>query len=506
MSRRSKALFRGKLDPKKTRQWGKPGIDLEPDGKTICLILEGAYPYVAGGVSSWIQQMVTRMKDYRFKILTIMASDEKDMELKYTFPDNIIEFRTIFLYEYLNVRQERFRKKLLLTTEEREQLRKFILFDRSVDWDMITDIICREDKIGNTIDFLMSYDFFDELIVLYHTKYEGEGFNIFFWTFRSMLATLICVMQQPMPNADLYHAISTGYAGLMGLIAKNSYKKPFLLTEHGIYAREREEELLKADWVKGVYKYLWIDYFYFLSVGAYKTANKTIALFRLNREIQVSLGVTPRNALVIPNGVDDSTFPKEKEDHPEINVAAILRVVPIKDVKTLIRAFNFVVRAYPEARLLLIGPAEEDEEYAKECINLIDDLGLKEVIIFTGQVNIKEYMPKIDMIVLTSISEAQPLVILEAYACATAVVATDVGSCRELVEGDGDEFGFGGIITKPVSPKETAEAIMKLCADPELRKEYGNNGLARIRKLYNSKNVFRTYARTYEQILEDATL
>ena len=320
-----------------------------------------------------------------------------------------------------------------------------------------------------------------------------------------MLATLICVMQQQMPSADLYHAISTGYAGLMGLIAKNAYNKPFLLTEHGIYAREREEELLKADWVKGAYKYLWIDYFYFLSVGAYKTANKTIALFRHNREIQVSLGVNPRNALVIPNGVDDSTFPKEKVDHLGINVAAILRVVPIKDVKTLIRAFNFVIRAYPEARLLLIGPAEEDEEYAKECINLIDDLGLKDVITFTGQVNIKEYMPRIDMIVLTSISEAQPLVILEAYACATAVVATDVGSCRELVEGDGDEFGPAGIITKPVSPKETAEAIMKLCADPELRKEYGNNGLARIRKLYNSHNVFRTYARTYEQILEDAT-
>ena len=168
MNRRSKGLYRGKLDPKKTRQWGKPGIDLEPDGKTICLILEGAYPYVAGGVSSWIQQMVTRMKDFRFKVLTIMASDEKEMELKYALPDNIIEFRTIFLYEFLNVKQERFQKKLLLTTEEREQLRKFILFDRSVDWDMITDIICREDKIGNTVDFLMSYDFFDELIVLYN--------------------------------------------------------------------------------------------------------------------------------------------------------------------------------------------------------------------------------------------------------------------------------------------------------------------------------------------------
>ena len=98
MSRRDKSLYRGKLNLKKTRQWGKPGINLEPDGKTICLILEGAYPYVAGGVSSWLQQMITRMKDFRFKILTIMASDDKELEIKHTFPDNIIEFRTNFLY------------------------------------------------------------------------------------------------------------------------------------------------------------------------------------------------------------------------------------------------------------------------------------------------------------------------------------------------------------------------------------------------------------------------
>ncbi len=503
MKRMQTKLVQGELDPKRSRQWGKPGTDLRPDGKTICLILEGAYPYIAGGVSSWVQQLITRMKDFRFKILTIMASDEADMEIKYTFPENVIEFRTIYLYHYLTVKQERFRKKILMTPEEREVLRKFILFDPSVDWKMVTNLICRPEKIGNTIDFLMSYDFFDELVVLYNIKYQSEGFNIFFWTFRSMLATLICVMQQQMPEADLYHAISTGYAGLLGLIARYTYNKPFLLTEHGIYAREREEEILKADWVQGVYKRLWIEYFYFLSIGAYKSADRTVALFPHNREIQVSLGVAARKALVIPNGVDDASFPKHKEEKAGIIVGAILRVVPIKDVKTLIRAFNFVVKAYPEAKLLMIGPTDEDKEYSKECMNLIDDLGLQEYIVFTGRVNIKEYMPRIDMIVLTSISEAQPLVILESYACETPVVATDVGSCRDLVEGVDDGIGPAGIITKPVSPRETAEAIMRLCADPRLRSEMGKNGLERIRKHYNSTAVFRTYARLYEQILED---
>lgn len=497
-------LYRGEIDKDTTRQWGKPEEDLRPDGKTLCLILEGAYPYIAGGVSSWVHQLISKMKDYRFKILTIMASDDKEMEIKYTFPDNVIEFRTIFLFDYLKHKHERMQRRLILTEEERVQLRKFILFDPTMDWDLITNLIGNKEKFGNTIDFLMGYDFYDELEYLYNERYSSEGFNIFFWTFRSMLATLICVMQQEICEADLYHAISTGYAGLIGLIGKFTFGKPFLLTEHGIYAREREEEILKADWVKGVYKRLWIEYFYFLSVGAYQSADRTISLFPHNQSIQISLGVPKKKAFVIPNGVDDSSFPKNKEPHKGFVIGAILRVVPIKDVKTLIRAFNFVYQVYPEAKLLIIGPLDEEKEYANECMNLIEDLNLKSGIIFTGRVNIKEYMPQIDMIVLTSISEAQPLVILESYACATPVVATDVGSCRDLVSGIDDEFGPGGIITKPVSPKETANAIIELCADSEKRRKMGENGLARIRKYYSSTMVFRTYGRLYNQILEES--
>ena len=497
-----RGLYRGEIDPDTTRNWGKPDVDLVPDGKTICLILEGAYPYVAGGVSSWIQQLITKLPHYRFKILTIMAADDEDVKIKYKFPENVIEFRTVFLYDFFNVKQERFRKKISLTQVEREQLRKFILFDTSVDWSILTNLICRQDKIGNTVDFLMSFDFFDELEVLYNKKYQGEGFNIFFWTFRSMLATLICVMQQRLPEADLYHAISTGYAGLLGLIAKYTYNSHFLLTEHGVYAREREEEILKADWVKGVYKKLWIDYFYFLSIGAYVSAEKSVALFTSNSEIQQSLGVPKNRALVIPNGVDDTAFPKHKDEHPGVHIGAILRIVPIKDVKTLIRAFKFVLSACPDTLLYLIGPAEEDKQYSRECELLIDELGMKEQIIFTGRVDVRQFMPNIDIVVLTSISEAQPLVILEAYAASTPVVATDVGSCRELVEGINDGFGPGGIITKPVTPRETADALLTLIRDPEKRRVYGDNGLQRAKKLYSNTKVFRTYDNLYRDIIE----
>lgn len=501
MREQNESLFRGELDRENPCDWGRPEVSLEPDGKTICLILEGAYPYIAGGVSSWLQQLVTVMKDYRFKILTIMASKDQVGSLKYTFPPNIIEFRTIYLFDFLSL-EKTSKRRIRLSAAEREELKKFIFFDSSVDWRVITRLVCEPEKVGNTIDFLLSEIFLDQLTDLYSERFSEEGFTIFFWTFRSMLATLVSVMQQPLPDADVYHAISTGYAGLLGLIAKFKNERPFLLTEHGIYAREREEEILKADWVQGIYKKLWIDYFYFLSQGAYDSCDLSIALYEHNSKIQKSLGVAPQSAYVIPNGVNIEGFPKHKEEHAGMNIGAILRVVPIKDVKTLIKAFSYVYAKYDDTVLYIIGPDEEDEDYAKECHDLIEELDLKEQCIFTGQVNIKEYMPRLDVIVLTSISEAQPLVILESYACATAVVASDVGSCRELVEGKGDGFGDGGIITKPVSPRETADAIIYLYEHPDQRKQYGLNGLERAKVLYSREAVFDAYDEIYQTALQ----
>ncbi len=504
MKEQKQQLYRGEIDPGKPCDWGRSGVSLEPDGRTICLILEGAYPYIAGGVSSWVQQLVTVLKDYRFKILTIMASRDQVKGLKYTFPPNVIEFRTVYLFDFLDLEQNK-KARIRITDAEQEQLKKFLFFDGGVDWAAVTNLVCDPHRIGNTIDFLMSRTFFKHLSELYEERFTEEGFTIFFWTFRSMLATLLSVMQQELPEADVYHSISTGYAGLLGLIAKFRNGKPFLLTEHGIYAREREEEILKADWVQGIYKKLWIDYFYFLSQGAYDSCDLAIALYSHNSAIQQGLGVDKERAYVIPNGVNIEGFSQQKEPHEGFHIGAILRVVPIKDVKTLIKAFRHVHSIYDDTMLYIIGPDEEDEDYARECREMVKEMDLEQCCLFTGQVNIKEYMPIIDVIVLTSISEAQPLVILESYACATPVVASDVGSCRELVEGVGDGFGKGGIMTRPVSPRETADALIYLYEHPEERKQFGRNGMKRAEVIYSRSAVFEAYDEIYELALANAS-
>lgn len=86
-------------------------------------------------------------------------------------------------------------------------------------------------------------------------------------------------------------------------------------------------------------------------------------------------------------------------------------MAPIKDIKTMIYAFFELCARRKNVRLHIMGGVD-DEEYAQECYTLVKQLKLENVI-FTGRVDIVKYMEKLDFTILTSISEGQPLSVLE---------------------------------------------------------------------------------------------
>lgn len=79
-----------------------------------------------------------------------------------------------------------------------------------------------------------------------------------FHTMRSMLLPVLYLLTGRVPKADVYHAISTGYGGLLACMGGSLNHAPVLLTEHGIYTREREEEIIRAEWVVPSFKSRWI--------------------------------------------------------------------------------------------------------------------------------------------------------------------------------------------------------------------------------------------------------
>lgn len=465
----------------------------------ICLICEGCYPYVVGGVSSWVQQLIEMFPEYQFSIYAIAADASQKGQFQYKLPANVTGVEEIFLTDAYNENAYQTHSAESLKLWEIQELKKLMVGEVE-HWNSIFDFFVR----GNCIvsHFLMSEDFYRVIHDIYTEYYEDTIYSEYLWTMRSMYLTLFHIMNHPPEKADLYHCVSTGYAGIAGALGKRRWGGRLLLTEHGIYTREREEEIIKASWVREEFKMLWINYFKNLSRGAYYNADQIIALFETNNQLQIENGADPIRCDCIPNGVDCAKYENlpGKDDPSEINVGAVIRVSPIKDIKTMLHAFDEVSHQLPQTHFYLMGPTNEAPEYYQECLELLEELGTPHVT-FTGRINVREYLGKMDVIVLSSLSEAQPLALMEAMAAGIPCVSTNVGCCRELFEGRyGDTFGTCGLLAPIMNYRKIAENIVELLTDKEKAAAFGAAGRKRIRTYYAAESFRKSYQELYEQL------
>lgn len=464
----------------------------------VCMILEGCYPYVFGGVSSWTHQYIQAMPDIEFVLWCIGAKAEDKGKFKFEIPKNVVEVKEVFLDDALRIKMDkRERKKLSISYEVKEELKKLFVCEK-LNWDILFEKF-NTDKL-NPVSMFMSTEFLDILISICQGKFQYVSFTDYFHMVRSMLLPELYLLTQDVPEADIYHATATGYSGLLGSLAKWKNNKPFIVTEHGIYTREREEELLRAKWVLPCFRQQWIDLFYVFSTCAYEHADKVTALFKRANEIQQEIGCDPSKVMVIENGVHYERFcniPTKKENGM-IDIGAVVRIAKIKDIKTMIYSFAEVKAVVKNARLHILGDVD-DKEYFEECKRLISQLDIKDII-FTGVVNVVEYMERLDFTILTSISEGQPLSVLESFAAGRPCVTTDVGCCRDLICGD-DEYGPAGICVPPMHKEKLASAIIQLCMDAETRNNMAANGKKRVETYYTHEISMSKYRKLYQEVL-----
>lgn len=282
-----------------------------------------------------------------------------------------------------------------------------------------------------------------------------------------------------------------------------------MISEHGIYTREREEELIKAKWVQGIYKDIWIEQFRKMSNLAYDRADLVTSLYEHARELEVELGCPFEKTMITPNGIPVESFQdlpgKDEEEKEWVYIGAIVRITPIKDIKTLIHAFSFAKETEPSLKLWIMGPWEEDQEYANECFELVESEGIADIE-FTGRIDVKEYLGRMDLTILTSISEGQPLTILESFAAHKPVIATDVGNCRGLIMGESDEFGAAGIVTHIMNVEEIAWAMVSMARNKTMRLQMGENGYQRVLAGYEYSSMIETYGNIYRDFAKSMGL
>lgn len=471
----------------------------------ICMIAEGCYPYVVGGVSGWVHSLIQTFPKQEFILLTIIANRELSGKFAYELPENVTEVHELYL-EDVDWGSVNKRHKTRLNQKEYHALRSLLL-NHDVEWETIFDYFRNNNVSINQL--LMGEDFYHAVLDCYNLRYPDIVFSDFLWTMRSMYLPLFLALSMEIPQADVYHAVSTGYAGILGCMGKHFHNGQLIISEHGIYTREREEELIKAEWVHRLYKKIWIRQFKKMSQVAYDRADVVTSLYQHARELQIELGCPEEKTIITPNGIDYKrlenlpSIPPEKKGY--IHVGAILRVAPIKDVKTMIQAFAYAKKRYPNLKLWIMGPYDEEPEYAAECFKMVEMMEISDIE-FTGRINIADYLGWMDMTILTSISEGQPLTILESYAAHVPVIATDVGNCRGLLYGEDDAFGRAGILTHIMNIEEIANAIVYLAGNPEVRRQMAESGYQRLMHKYKIEDMKETYEGIYQEAAQKQNL
>jgi glycosyltransferase involved in cell wall biosynthesis len=109
-------------------------------------------------------------------------------------------------------------------------------------------------------------------------------------------------------------------------------------------------------------------------------------------------------------------------------------------------------------------------------------------------------------VVLTSVSEGLPFVILEAHAAGIPCISSDVGACKELLEGLTDEdkaIGPSGVITFVASPGETASAINRMIEDTGWYSQLCSNALKRVDRFYRIEDVNGRYTQIYHDLMRN---
>lgn len=493
----------------------------------IALLLEGTFPYVSGGVSSWVNQIIRAYPEYRFALIFLGSRREDYSEFKYELPANVVHFEAHFLYGDLPAHDkpksrrgdpEAFRAAACLHdkfapgTPQGEAMQAF----KEVAHAMMPGGKLTLD------DFLHSERSWEIVCERYRNFCTDPSFVDFFWTVRIMHTPLwkIARIADELPKVRVLHTISTGYAGFLGALVHQTRGTPLILSEHGIYTKERKIDLFKSEWIRdnrnvfqrdptelSYFRQMWIHFFEWLGRFCYDAADPIIALYEQNRLRQIDDGARPERTTSIPNGISLQRFVPLRAARP-VTVPPVLcligRVVPIKDIKTFIRAMRRVVNQLPEAEAWIAGPEDEDPGYAQECRNLVQSLGLQDKVRFLGFQKVEDLMPKIGLTVLSSISEALPLVLLEGFAAGVPAISTDVGSCRQLVEGlDADDraLGSAGAVVNIADPQGLADAAIALLGDEDRWQSASRAGMARIERYYTDDLMFGRYRAVYEQAL-----
>ncbi|MBH1934462.1 GT4 family glycosyltransferase PelF [Streptomyces sp. AV19] len=467
------------------------------DAPSVTLLTEGTYPHSHGGVSVWCDQLVQGMPDITFRIIAVTGTGRED--LAWQLPSHVEGVDTLPLWGPApDGRAPRGRRlRAFLTCYEQFLL---ALLDPRHEHDFARTFYRLADHAaeGTLIPALRGEAAVRTLARLW--KRPGLATAAARPTLRDALTAtdLLEHALRPLaanaPAEGITHAVSGGLAAVPGLLAHHRYGTPLLLTEHGIYLRERYLGF-RTEPYRWPVKALMLGLFRLLAEETYRVAALVTPGNRYNRRWEEHGGTPSDRIRTVYNGVDPAAFPPAGPEPEVPTLSWAGRVDPIKGLDTLIRAFALVREEIPHARLRLFGGTPRGGEgYRTACENLAAELGAADAVTFEGRVeDIRDAYAAGNVVMLSSISEGFPFTLIEAMSCGRATVSTDVGGVREAV-------GDTGLVVPPRDPRSMADAALKLLTDPQLRADMGEKARLRVIEQFTLRQTISAFREIYHDL------
>ncbi len=190
------------------------------------------------------------------------------------------------------------------------------------------------------------------------------------------------------------------------------------------------------------------------------------------------------------NKIDAVSSPRKLKDQfgfgdDDFLFGIVGQITPRKGQLELIRAFASSVERMPAAKLLIVGAPifNDDHLYQEKLVETARALGIEDRVLFLGQrSDAIAIMKELDALVINSSSEAFVMVAIEAMACGTPVIATDVGGMREMIE-----HQYSGLLVDFGDEKHLIYAMTTIYADGRRRQLFADRGREKVEKHLNAE-------------------
>ena len=465
----------------------------------IALVTEGTYPAHQGGVSVWCDQLIRGLPEFRFDVHAVTGTGlERSV---WDLPPNLNRLIMTPIWGALSPRPRK-RRELPDFAAAHQHLIAALLADdvqlftgalkdlrRYAEQHSLTAALTSDAALRRLHETWLASPDVSRASVATHTPSVADAMHA-----GTLIEHLLRVLSADIPDADIFHASSNGLASLIAMVGKWTYGAPFILTEHGIYLRERYMALGYDDATYPV-RMLVLRFVRLLTSAAYLEADLITPGSHYNRRWQEYNGADPEKVRPIHNGVDHREFPEAGPEPTAPTLVWVGRIDPLKDLETLIRAAAIVRRGVTGFRLRLFGGVPVgNEEYAERCQALIDRLGLGDSVRFEGRIPvIRDAYVAASIVVLSSTSEGFPYTVIEAMMSGRATVSTDVGGVAEAV-------GDAGVIVPPRDPDALAQACIALLRDHKRRYMMSQAARARALKYFTLQQFLGVYREIYSEM------